>query len=109
MAQPNSPRRPRQPGNGRVDSHDGLEQSTLGAERIRGELLKLGIRVSKRTIQKHKRASRPRRPHRQHAKEIWACDFLQTYDIFFRPLFAFVFIELATRKVVFASTTSCPS
>ncbi len=33
-----------------------------GAERIRGELLKLGIRVSKRTIQKYMRAVRPRRP-----------------------------------------------
>jgi hypothetical protein len=30
-----------------------------GAERIRGELLKLGIRVSKRTIQKYMRAVRP--------------------------------------------------
>ena len=33
-----------------------------GAARIRGELLKLGIRVSKRTIQKYARAVRPRRP-----------------------------------------------
>ena len=30
-----------------------------GAERIRGELLKLGIRVSKRTIQKYMRRIRP--------------------------------------------------
>ena len=30
-----------------------------GAERIRGELLKLGIRVSKRTIQKHMKCARP--------------------------------------------------
>ena len=30
-----------------------------GAERIRGELLKLGIRVAKRTIQRHIRAVRP--------------------------------------------------
>src|ERR1035438_6074732 len=32
-----------------------------GAESIRGELLKLGVRVSKRTIQKYMRAARPRR------------------------------------------------
>jgi len=30
-----------------------------GAERIRGELLKLGIRVCKRTIQRYMRRSRP--------------------------------------------------
>ncbi len=32
-----------------------------GAERIRGELLKLSIRVSKRTIQKYMRQVRPKR------------------------------------------------
>ena len=32
-----------------------------GAERIRGELLKLGIRVSKRTMQKYMRVVRPHR------------------------------------------------
>ncbi len=41
--------------------------------------------------------------------EIWACDFLQAYDAFFRPIFAFVFIELATRKVILAATTRFPS
>jgi hypothetical protein len=88
-----------------------------GAERIRGELLKLDIKVSKRTIQRYMLAARPRRPHgqrwstflRNHAHEIWACDFLQAYDVFFRPVFALVFIELATRKVVLAATTRFPS
>jgi transposase InsO family protein len=88
-----------------------------GAERIRGELLKLGIRVSKRTIQKYMRAVREGRSQgqrwstflRNDAREIWACDFLQAYDVFFRPIFAFVFIELATRKVMLAATTRSPS
>jgi len=88
-----------------------------GAERIRGELLKLGVKVSKRTIQRYMRLARPRRPQgqrwstflRNHAREIWACDFLQAYDVFFRPIFAFVFIELATRKVVHAAATRFPS
>jgi hypothetical protein len=35
-----------------------------GAERIRGELLKLGLKVSKRTIQMYMRAARPHRPGR---------------------------------------------
>jgi hypothetical protein len=57
-----------------------------GAERIRGELLKLGIRVSKRTVQKYMGRRPPRRGDgqrwatflRNHAT--WACDFVQTYD-----------------------------
>ena len=56
-----------------------------GAERIRGELLKLDIRVSKRTIQKYMRQIHPKRARSQswktflhnHAAEVWACDFLQ--------------------------------
>src|SRR5919199_1779200 len=66
-----------------------------GAERIRGELLKLRIRVSKRTIQKYMRQARTPRPPgqawatflRNHANGIRACDFLQVHDLFFRPLF----------------------
>jgi hypothetical protein len=41
------------------------ENSLWGAERIRGELLKLGIKASKRTVQKYMRAARPQRPERQ--------------------------------------------
>jgi transposase InsO family protein len=86
-----------------------------GAERIRGELLKLGIRVTKRTVQRYMRGAR--RPGgqrwstflRNHAREIWACDFLQAYDVFFRPIFAFVFIEFATRNIILAATTPFPS
>ena len=36
-----------------------------GAERIRGELLKLGVKVNKRTTQKYMRAARPARPRGQ--------------------------------------------
>jgi hypothetical protein len=46
---------------------------------------------------------------RNHACNVWACDFLQAYDLFFRPIFTLVFIELATRNVVFAATTRMPS
>jgi hypothetical protein len=79
-----------------------------GAERLRGELLKLGLRVSKRTVQKYMREARPLSPSgprwgtflREHAKELWACDFLQVYDAWFRPLFAFFLVEHASRRVV---------
>jgi len=73
------------------------ENRLWGAERIRGELLKLGIHVAKRTIQRYLDSASTPRPDGQrwstflanHAKDIWACDFVQTYDIWFRPLFAF--------------------
>src|SRR5947209_15204564 len=77
------------------------ENRLWGAERIRGELLKLGIHVCKRTIQKYMRNVRSHQPRgqkwatflRNHAAQIWACDFLQITDLFFRPLFAFFIVE----------------
>ena len=88
-----------------------------GAERIRGELLKLGIRVCKRTIQKYMRHVRVTSPRGQkwatflhnHATEIWACDFLQVTDLFFHSLFAFFIIELKSRKVIHVGVTRFPS
>jgi transposase InsO family protein len=91
--------------------------AVFGAERIRGELLKLGLRVCKRTIQKYMRQVRTTRPRGQtwttflhtHAANIWACDFLQVTDLFFRPLFAFFLIELKTRRVIHVGVTRSPS
>jgi putative transposase len=88
-----------------------------GAERIRGELLKLGIRVCKRTIQKYMRTVRTHQPRgqkwatflRNHAAQIWACDFLQVTDLFFRPLFAFFVIKLKSRKVIHVGVTRSPT
>ena len=93
------------------------ENRLWGAERIRGELLKLGIRVCKRTIQKYMRPVRSHQPRgqtwatflRTHAAQIWACDFLQVTDLFFRPLFAFFLIELKSRKVIHVGVTRSPS
>jgi len=94
-----------------------LSNRLWGAERMRGELLKLGIRLSKRTIQRYLRRFRPPRKSGQtsatfvenHAHQMWACDFLQTYDILFRPIFAFFLIEVGSRKVVQVSVTRAPS
>ena len=93
------------------------ENRLWGAERIRGELLKLGIHVCKRTIQKYMRAVRTPQPRGQkwatflhnHAAQIWACDFLQVTDLFFRPLFAFFIIELKSRKVIHVGVTRSPT
>jgi putative transposase len=88
-----------------------------GAERIRGELLKLGLRVSKRTIQKYMRPVRTVRPRglnwktflQTHADQIWACDFLPVTDVLFRSLYAFFIIELHSRKVIHVGVTRCPT
>ena len=88
-----------------------------GAERIRGELLKLDIRVAKWTIQKYMRRARPPRRSSQtwatflrtHAADIWACDFLPITDLTFRQVYAFFIVELATRRVVHVAVTRHPT
>ncbi len=88
-----------------------------GAERIRGELRKLDIRVAKWTVQKYMRAARPPRRAgqtwatflRNHADDIWACDFLPVTDALFRPLFAFFVIALGSRRVVHVGVTRHPT
>jgi putative transposase len=88
-----------------------------GAERIRGELLKLGIHVCKHTIQKYMRAVCTTRPRGQtwatflqnHANDIWACDFLPVTDLFFRSLFSFFIVELHSRRVIHVGVTRSPT
>src|SRR5262249_43971903 len=42
-------------------------------------------------------------------QQIWACDFLQVTDLFFRSLFAFFIIDLHSRKVIHLGVTRSPS
>ncbi|MHB8630187.1 MAG: transposase [Aggregatilineales bacterium] len=97
-----------------------LDNRLWGAKRIRGELLKLGIVVAKRTVQKYMRqAWRGQSPRRSsqtwgpflanHASQMWACDFLQTYDLWFRAVFIFVIIELSSRRIVHVGVTRHPT
>jgi len=44
-----------------------------------------------------------------HMDQTWACDFLQTHDLLFHPIFAFVIIELHSRRVVHAAVTRSPT
>ncbi len=95
----------------------GLENKLWGAERIRGELLKLSIKVSKRNIQKYLRMFRPTKKAGQtwesfiknHTGDIWACDFLQLYDVFFRLVFAFLMIKHENRDVIHFNVSRSPS
>ncbi len=87
------------------------------AERIRGELLKVGIKVATRTVQRYMRQRRPPKPPgqtwatflRNHTNDIWACNFLQLTDVFFQPLFAFIITELGSRQIVHIGIARSPS
>jgi putative transposase len=80
-------------------------------------LLKLGLHVCKRTVQKYLRQVSTPRPRGQswktflhtHAEQVWACDFLPVTDLFFRSLFAFFMVELHSRRVIHVGVTRCPT
>ena len=88
-----------------------------GAERIRGELLQLGIRVAKRTIQKYMQAVRSQSPAGQswstflktQGQAIWACDFVPVVTLFFQTLYAFVIMHVGSRRVVHVNAAAHPT
>jgi putative transposase len=94
--------------------------ATWGEERIANELkLKLGIRVSPRTVGKYLRSGRPvRTPDpkqrwltfvRNHAQVIAACDFFVVVTATFRTLHVFVVMELGTRRILHHNVTAHPT
>jgi hypothetical protein len=93
------------------------DNAAWGAERIRGALRKLVVEVSKSSIQKHMAGVRKHRASKQtwatflrnHASEIWTCDFLQAHDLFFRTVFVFVIIELGSRRMMHFGATRNPT
>ena len=95
------------------------ENPLWGEERIANELLvKLGIRVSPRTVGKYmprRPAGQPRGDQRwstflkNHAKAILACDFFVTVTATFRMLYVFVVIEHGTRRLAHVNVTAHPS
>jgi transposase InsO family protein len=93
------------------------ENPLWGAERIRGELLKLNIKVAKRTIQKYMQAARSKLPAGQswstflktHGQDIWACDFVPVVTLFFKTIHAFVIVHHESRRVVHVGVTDHPT
>jgi hypothetical protein len=86
-----------------------------GSERIRGELLKLGIIVSKRSIQRYRRRT-PGRPPSQtwrtflanHAHAIWAADLCVVQTLTFKTLYVLLFITHGRRELVRVNVTAHP-
>ena len=95
------------------------ENPLWGEERIANELLlKLGVRVSPRTVRKYMPKRPPGRPRgdqgwstflRNHAKAIVACDFFVAVTATFRLFYVLVLIEHGSRRLVHFNITQHPT
>ena len=98
------------------------QNRSWGEERIANELLlKLGLRVSPRTIRKYlpespaAPAGNPRRDQRwstflkNHADAIIACDFCVVASATFRILYVLVVMEHASRRIIHLNVTAHPT
>ncbi len=95
------------------------ENPLWGEERIANELLlKLGLKVSPRSVRKYMPKRPPGRPCgdqrwstflRNHARAIVACDFFVAVTASFRLLFVFVLIEHGSRRLLYLNVTAHPT
>jgi putative transposase len=95
------------------------ENVLWGEERIANELLlKLGVRISPRTVRKYLPKRPPGQPPgdlrwstflKSHARGILACDFFVAVTATFRMLYVFVIIEHGTRRLAHVNVTTHPS
>jgi transposase InsO family protein len=92
---------------------------TWGEERIADELLvKLGIRVSPRTVRRYMRALSPRGKRgtqawstfvRNHARSVLASDFFVVVTATFRVIYVFIVLEVGTRRILHWNVTAHPT
>ncbi len=92
------------------------ENRLWGTERIRGELLKLGLVVSARSIRRYRRPQTARPPGlawrtflRNEIAGIWAADLLVVQTLTFKTLYVLFFIEHARRHLVEFNVTEHPT
>jgi transposase InsO family protein len=92
------------------------ENPLWGTERIRGELLKLGLVVSARSIRRYRRA-RPARPPsqawrtflRNELAGIWAADLFVVQTLTFKTLYVLFFLQHQRRQLVHFNVTAHPT
>ena len=93
------------------------ENPIWGEERIANELnLKLGIRVSPRTVRKYLDSGKPRGTSgqrlqtfvRNHAQSVVACDFFVSVTATFRIVYVFVAMEVGSRRILHFNATQHP-
>jgi transposase InsO family protein len=92
---------------------------TWGEERIADELLvKLGIRVSPRTVRRYMPSRPPRARQgtqawstfvRNHARGVLASDFFVVVTATFRVIYVFVVLEVGTRRILHCNVTEHPT
>jgi hypothetical protein len=87
-----------------------------GTERIRGELLKLGLVVSARSIRRYRRPWTSRPPSvawrtflRNELAGIWAADLLVVQTLTFKTLYVLFFIQHQRRRLVHLNVTTQPT
>lgn len=93
------------------------ENPTWGEERIADELkLKLGIKISPRTVRRYLDLDHPRRDSGQkwrtfvgnHAKAIVSCDFFNSVTVTFRLLYVRA-MEIGSRRILHVNVTEHPT
>src|SRR5262249_45708289 len=92
---------------------------TWGEERIAAELLvKLGIRISPRTVRRYMPPRRPRARQgtqawstfvRNHARSVLATDFFVVVTATSRVIYVFVLLEVGTRRIIHWNVTEHPT
>ena len=88
----------------------------MGTERIRGELLKLGIVVSNRSIRRYRWRGPTGSPSQtwrtflaNHAHHLWAADLFTVPTLTFKTLSVLVFIAHGRRQLVPVNVTANPT
>ena len=93
------------------------DNPTWGEDKIDLELrLKFGVSHSTSTIRKYMTRRRPRSDGQQwrtfvrnHARELFACDFMTQYTALFATVYVFVVMEIGTRRIVHFNVTEHPT
>ena len=93
-----------------------IENPLWGTQRIRGELLKLGIVVSSRSIRRYRDRGPSRQPSQSwrtflanHAQSIWAADLFVVHTLTFHTLYVIFFISHDRRQLIHFEVTAHPT